>query len=226
MLGSSSQPCKRLGGEDDRISRKLSYVLRHGAALLKLSVNEAGFVPVSSLRSYVKGLEFLTDERATEIADRDRKNRFGLWSDEDNNLHIRANQGHSEKVSALIDTHQLLQPLSISDIPDLCVHGTALEAWTEIRVKGLSKMNRNMIHFATGLPHDRSVVSGMRVTSEVLIFIRVAAAIEDGIPFYRSENNVLLSPGISGTGLLPVKYFEKVVRRETGQILEPNQDVQ
>jgi RNA:NAD 2'-phosphotransferase (TPT1/KptA family) len=57
-------------------------------------------------------------------------------------------------------------------------------------------MNRCHIHFATGLPGENGVVSGMRRSSEVLIFIDLHKAITDGVPFYISENSVILCPGL------------------------------
>lgn len=48
----------------------------------------------------------------------------------------------------------------------------------------------------------------MRSSVQVLIYINLALALEDQIPFYRSANNVILSAGIDGK--LPVKYFSKV----------------
>ncbi|CAN0056248.1 unnamed protein product, partial [Sphacelaria rigidula] len=53
-------------------------------------------------------------------------------------------------------------------------------------------MNRTHIHFATGLPGDNGVISGMRAGCKVLIYVDVAAAMADGIRFFRSTNNVIL----------------------------------
>ena len=43
-------------------------------------------------------------------------------------------------------------------------------------------------------------------------------AIKDGIPFYISSNNVILTEGIDGT--LPPKYFKKVVGKNGSVLLE------
>jgi len=78
-------------------------------------------------------------------------------------------------------------------------------------------MSRNHIHFAPGLPNDSGVVSGMRQSCEIYIYINVERAMGDGIKFYRSKNNVILSDGFGG--LIPLTYFEKVVDVETGRQL-------
>ena len=44
-------------------------------------------------------------------------------------------------------------------------------------------------------PNDKRVVSGMRKDCEVAIWINLKAALEDGVPFYRSQNQVILTPG-------------------------------
>ena len=83
-----------------------------------------------------------------------------------------------------------------------------------IRAEGLSRMKRRHIHFAMG---DQPV-SGFRGNCEVLIYVDVVAAISDGFEFFVSENGVVLSEG-NHEGVLPVKYFEKIVNRKTGENL-------
>lgn len=70
-------------------------------------------------------------------------------------------------------------------------------------------MQRNHIHFARGLPGDNQVISGARVNCEVFIFIDLSLAISDGMKFYISENQVILSSGFGG--FISPKYFSKVL---------------
>ena len=134
---------------------------------------------------------------------------------------IRANQGHS----ITVDTDGLLTPITkdAGNIPATVVHGTDDRAWPLIlKSGGLRRMTRTHIHFAPGLPAGftsleenidaASVVSGMRASSTVLIYIDVDAALEQGIPFFVSENGVVLSPGDEG-GVLPYTFFKRVERR-------------
>ena len=73
-------------------------------------------------------------------------------------------------------------------------------------------MTRNHIHFAKGLPGADGVISGIRDTCEVYIYVNVKKCLETGIPFFESTNGVLLSPG-NDKGLIPLSMFDKVVSR-------------
>ena len=75
-------------------------------------------------------------------------------------------------------------------------------------------MARTHIHFIGKQPSEQ-VQSGFRSDSNFCIFININAAIHDGIKFYRSANDVILTRG-SG-GLLSPKYFTKAVRIATGE---------
>ena len=57
-------------------------------------------------------------------------------------------------------------------------------------------MSRNHIHFTPKFP-GMEVISGMRNTCDILIEIDVEKAIKNGIEFYQSKNEVILSRGIN-----------------------------
>ena len=75
-------------------------------------------------------------------------------------------------------------------------------------------MSRQHIHMAEGFPEQGKVISGMRSTCHLAIFIDVEKAMKDGIEFYRSENDVILSPG-DENGFIKPKYFKRVVNLRT-----------
>jgi 2'-phosphotransferase len=153
---------------------------------------------------------------------------------------IRANQGHSIKVA----DDGLLSPLTASaaagELPHIVVHGTTRRAWPLIvAAGGLKPMTRNHIHFATGLPSGfrplddgdggdaaaataadgteagAPVISGMRNSSTVLIFIDLAKALDTGLTFWKSENGVVLCDG-GEHALLPLACFKRVEERDVG----------
>ncbi|KJE92577.1 tRNA phosphotransferase 1 [Capsaspora owczarzaki ATCC 30864] len=200
--------------QDVQLSKLLSYILRHGAHKQGVPISPEGFVDVEVLLGF-------PDFRAYTVADVRRavtssdKQRFALEEriTDDNpvaRLYIRANQGHTIEVEALE-----LSPITASEDAPIVVHGTYDAAWDLIKSQGLSRMKRNHIHFAVGLPGASGVISGMRSDVTVLIYLDVARALADGIPFFRSSNNVILSPGLEN-GSIPAKYFSQVRRCKNG----------
>lgn len=137
---------------------------------------------------------------------------------------IRANQGHSLKVEA----EGLLKPITSEDVPETAVHGTTHAAWPLIETSGgLKPMGRNHVHFASGLPAGfksvvesnndvaAPVISGMRKSSTVLMFLDIAKAMEAGIKFWLSDNGVILTEG-NDEAVVPLEFFKRVEDR-TGE---------
>lgn len=98
---------------------------------------------------------------------------------------------------------------SVAEIP-AAIHGTYFDAWRVIKKEGLSPMKRQHIHFAIGEYGSAVVISGMRSSAQVLIYLDVEAALKDGIPLFLSANKVVLSPG-DPTGKISPKYFKYVL---------------
>lgn len=190
-----------------RVSKSLSWLLRHGANNAGLDMRHDGYAKVSDVLSnpMFRDVNF---SQLQEIVTKDQKQRFHLLleprsSDSPSDIWwVRANQGHSLK-SVTLD----MQPItSALDIP-MAVHGTTLSAWEFIATQGLSKMKRNHIHLAQGIPGD-NVMSGMRNSSQILIFVDVQKALDAGVLFYLSANGVVLTDGDEGF-LSPI-YFQRV----------------
>jgi len=133
---------------------------------------------------------------------------------------IRANQGHSIK----LDSEHLLRPIVPNPAPDsnelpippVVVHGTYFAFWPQIESSGgLKRMNRNHVHFSTGLPEDngKEVISGMRSDAEVLVYVDVERSIrEGGLKWWMSDNGVVLTEG-NEEGMVEKKFFKEVVGR-------------
>jgi RNA:NAD 2'-phosphotransferase (TPT1/KptA family) len=69
-------------------------------------------------------------------------------------------------------------------------------------------MARNHIHMAIGLPGKEGVISGMRYSCDAVFEINILKAVmSSSIPFYKSSNDVILTPGVGEKGMLPSKYF-------------------
>jgi len=208
--------------EEVRTSKTLSWVLRHGSKSVGLYMRPDGYVRVTELLALDK-LQSVNWEQLQQIVASDSKNRYSLVSEADKTSDsptevwwIRANQGHS--IKDVVDTG--FTPISsVADIPTkVAVHGTTFHAWNSIRKEGLNKMSRNHIHLAQGVP-GTGVISGMRNSSDVYIYVNVQKAIDDGIQFLLSANGVVLTEG-NEQGFLAPQYFERAVDKK-GNTLDP-----
>ncbi|KAJ3565219.1 hypothetical protein NP233_g7769 [Leucocoprinus birnbaumii] len=216
-----------------RISKTLSWILRHGAASEGIAMRPDGFVKVDDILKNSRIQTFnLTLSQLKDIVRDNAKQRYTLIFEtadgtsvgyaavegdgpEGGVWWIKANQGHSISTVKV----EMKPILSSEDIPSrLAVHGTSRSAWNAIRIEGLSKMGRNHIHLAQGVGGD-NVISGMRKSSQILIFIDVQKAIDTGIKFELSDNGVVLTEG-NEEGYLKPDYFSRVEDARTRQALD------
>ncbi|XP_041845934.1 tRNA 2'-phosphotransferase 1 [Melanotaenia boesemani] len=204
---------------DVRLSKSLSYVLRHGASRMGLKMGTDGFLFVEDLLAHAQFRSY-TLEDIERVVTTNEKQRFKLRSHpEEGLLQIRANQGHSIQVSDL-ELKQVL--VGSPDCPAEAVHGSYLRNWSSIQQGGLSRMQRTHIHLASGLPGEDGVISGMRKNCDLAVFVDVAKALADGIEFFWSENGVLLTAGDAEGKLLP-KYFIRALRLKPTRSILPLQ---
>uniref|UniRef100_A0A0E0A4L7 2'-phosphotransferase n=1 Tax=Oryza glumipatula TaxID=40148 RepID=A0A0E0A4L7_9ORYZ len=194
----------------DALGRLLTRILRHMASELNLEMRTDGYVRVRdllklNLQTFAKiPLKSHTVEEIREAVRRDNKQRFGLL-EEDGELLIRANQGHTVTT---VTSESLLKPILSTDEVSVCVHGTYRKNLDSILHQGLKRMARLHVHFSSGLPTDGGVISGMRQSVNILIYLDVSKALQDGMKLYISDNKVILTEGFDG--VVPVKYFEKI----------------
>jgi len=236
--GNSEKGSKTMS--EKKLSHSLSWALRHAALNIGLTIREDGYVPVQEiLDSTHPKLRGATLENIQLVVKNSDKQRFKLEerprhlyypeSEQETDstpqmvLCIRANQGHS---ISIINPESLLRKLSPDELRSLpcIVHGTYPEAWESIKKSGLKKMNRTHIHFATGLPADDGVISGMRKSCSIYIYLGASkCAIDDRIAFFISDNGVVLTDGIAGSGVLPTEYFSHVCG-SSGNMLVDNRE--
>ncbi|XP_037694076.1 tRNA 2'-phosphotransferase 1 isoform X2 [Choloepus didactylus] len=149
-------PRPREQDPDVRLSKALSYALRHGAVKLGLPMGADGFVPLGALLQLPQFRGFSAED-VQRVVDTNGKQRFALRpGDPGTGPLIRANQGHSLQVPEL----ELMALEMPQALPPVLVHGTFWKHWPSIRLKGLSCQGRTHIHLAPGLPGDPGVISG------------------------------------------------------------------
>lgn len=218
----TGKPNKRSKVEKDSvtISKGLSKILRHQALNMGLTMSKDGFISLADILA-LKGFTGVTLETIESIVDNNSKKRFELvliegaplGSRNVSDYKIRAVQGHSIDI---VEDELLLEEVTDDNISSLlpqaiCVHGTYRAALPMILKTGLNRMSRNHIHLAIDLPENGEVISGLRSSAEIAIFIDINKARAAGIQFFVSKNKVVLSKGLGDSGAIPSEFFHNVI---------------
>ncbi|HZM77785.1 MAG TPA: RNA 2'-phosphotransferase [Candidatus Limnocylindrales bacterium] len=159
-----------------KVSKRLSYVLRHRPDSVGLTLDEAGWVPVEKL---LKALRISRSQLDEVVAGND-KQRFIIEGDR-----IRANQGHS------VDVDLRLEPIAP---PDRLYHGTVARYLDSIREQGLLRGSRHHVHLSAD-PETAAKV-GARRGRPVILKVDSKAMAAAGHVFYRSANGVWLTDSV------------------------------
>ena len=195
-------------------SKFLTLILRHKAKDFNLNIDSKGFVKVDDIINLPQSKKnHLTIEKIKEIVKEDKKGRFELTNNEP--YLIRCVQGHSIREVSNESALNKLNKISIFNYPTV-VHGTYKDAYLLIEKTGLNRMTRNAIHFSIGFNWENQVKSGMRLSCEIFIEINMVYSFFNGIEFFLSENNVVLSSGING--IIPTKFFKRVLDKNQNVI--------
>jgi 2'-phosphotransferase len=182
-----------------KLSKTLSSILRHGILDNGLVCDERGFVKVSDLTA--KGLIACAIDELQAVVDSSEKKRFTMET-RDGAYFIKANQGHSAAVGALLGDEVCLEPV-LEPLP-FCAHGTQKRFMESINERGLNRMKRKHIHFVSEVRRDEQV-SGFKAASNTIIVINMQECMKDGMKFYKSANGVILTEGLDG--VVDSKYF-------------------
>ena len=171
------------------ISKFLSLVLRHQPEKIGLSLDENGWADVTELLRLSKNanVKFSLEDLINVVHEND-KQRFVL---EEGNTKIRANQGHSINIDLALDA---IVP------PNTLYHGTALVNLPSILKEGIKKQKRQHVHLSEDM--DTATKVGSRHGKPIVLIINADQMHQDGIHFYKSENNVWLTDFVDAKYIL------------------------
>ena len=173
---------------EKKISKFLSYVLRHHPQEIGIDLDENGWANVEQLLKNSKTkFPRLDFEDIQTVVQNNDKQRFTF---NDDCTQIRANQGHS--VSIDLD-------LTPTEPPYTLLHGTVPKFMSSIRKKGLTKQSRQHVHLSDNLETAKNVA--LRRGVPTILKIDAYNMHKDGHEFYLSENGVWL------TDHVPMKYI-------------------
>jgi putative RNA 2'-phosphotransferase len=167
-------------GERTRLSKFLSFVLRHEPHAIGIELDGAGWASVDTLleASRSHGTE-ITRPILEEVVATSPKQRF-IFSDD--GQHIRAVQGHS------VDVDLRYAP---TVPPDLLFHGTVETSISAIRTQGLLRLSRHHVHLS--LDAATALAVGSRRGRPVVLEVLAKRMHEDGFTFHVSSNGVWLT---------------------------------
>lgn len=162
-----------------RLSKQLSYHLRHAPERIGIELDPAGWVDVDVLLAALAthGKAMTRAELDRVVAEND-KQRFAFDS---TGTRIRANQGHSVPVDL---------DLPPATPPDLLYHGTVGTSVAAIMRDGLRPMSRHDVHLSPDVQTATKV--GARRGTPVVLTVAAGRMARDGHEFRVSANGVWL----------------------------------
>jgi putative RNA 2'-phosphotransferase len=172
-----------------KVSKFLSFVLRHEPGAIGIQLDRRGWVDIGELlrQCQAHGHE-ISRAVLEEVVATSPKRRFAISED---GLQIRANQGHSTEVDL---DYEAATP------PEILFHGTIAANLDSIRSRGLERMQRHHVHLSPD-PETARVV-GARRGKPVVLRIFAGKMQRDGHPFLLTANGVWL------TAAVPPAYIE------------------
>lgn len=165
-----------------KLSKEISYALRHAPWEYELELDSEGFVTVEQLINAIN--ENSNYDRPINVGDLEYiiknsdKIRHEIQGDR-----IRALYGHS------IPMHISKEPIAP---PDVLYHGTTHKALDAILNDGLRPMGRQYVHLSVDT--DTAIQVGSRRDPDpVILVIDSHKAYADGVSFYKGNDKVVLA---------------------------------
>ncbi|MFQ5952412.1 MAG: RNA 2'-phosphotransferase [Candidatus Omnitrophota bacterium] len=161
-----------------KLSKFLSYILRHDPGKYGLQLDKNGFTDLEKVLDVLRGrFKKFQKEDLLRLVESDPKGRFEISGER-----IRATYGHSVEV----------QPMSESvEPPEVLYHGTSEESMERIFADGIKPMDRQFVHLS--LNEKDAYVVGSRHTEEpVILKIMARQASLDGLKFFKERNLFLV----------------------------------
>lgn len=160
-------------------SKKMSWLLRHGAPSQGLTMDEAGWVEIGDV---LRALRLSRADLDAVVRD-NTKSRFEVAGSR-----IRATQGHST-ASGAVSLDGLEASWEAYEGPGPLWHGTNTSAVVGIAREGIRPIARTHVHLAAST--DSHV--GKRANVAVLLEVSAPRLRSEGIATFRSPNGVILA---------------------------------
>ncbi|WP_330959646.1 RNA 2'-phosphotransferase [Photobacterium sp. 53610] len=175
--------------EITKISKYLSFILRHKPESIALVLDRNGWASIDDLIRLSQDIRLSKEILEFVVATNDKR-RFVI---DETGTKIRANQGHTIQVDL---------DLTATEPPGQLFHGTAEQNVSSIFNHGLVKGERHHVHLTESIEISETV--GKRYGKPVIFKIDSERMHTDGFLFYKTYNNVWL------TDIVPAEYLEQI----------------
>ncbi|MCZ1265523.1 RNA 2'-phosphotransferase [Paenibacillus tundrae] len=174
-----------------KLSKELSYALRHAPWEYELELDDEGWVEIPQLLVALHESpqwQDVTEADLERMIQASEKKRHEVRSGR-----IRALYGHStpQKISK-----------TPADPPEILYHGTPLQSVVSIMEQGLQPRQRQYVHLSADMD-TANQVGRRRDDQPVILKINAAQAAKEGIFFYHGNENIWLADHI------PARYIEQ-----------------
>lgn len=166
-----------------KISKRLSYILRHNPQRFKVTLDEEGWVDIDCLLNSLHNFKDLADLKKEDLLDmisNQEKVRFVIKENK-----IKATHGHTIELKNNTSTIP----------PDILYHGTSHKSLESIILHGLLKMQRQFVHLSINI-HAAIEIGKRKDSNPAIIKVDSKAAYKEGILFYKGSDKVWLSENI------------------------------
>ncbi len=165
-----------------KISKSISYWLRHRPEKIGITLNDGGWTDVKELIEKAKKEIVFDFNELKEVVQNCDKQRFSFSEDFCN---IRANQGHTVNVK-----------LNFMEIaaPPILYHGTVEQFIDSIKKSGLLPGKRHHVHLSKDIETATKV--GARRGKPVILQVDAKKMQDAGFVFYISDNGVYLTDSV------------------------------
>ncbi len=180
----------------ERLSRFLSYLLRHDPSALGLHLDENGFIPIRTLLGKLRlnaRWGWVTRDDLVVVIRASGKARFEI-----SNERVRATYGHSIRAKI---AYPEVPP------PSLLYHGTSRKSASAIEREGLKPGQRQYVHLSSTIS-EALEVGTRRDLSPAIFAVKALMASAEGIRFYKSGTVFLAD-------MIPARFLERIKQGQT-----------
>lgn len=168
-----------------RLSKTMSYLLRHRPDEANLALDEEGMVLLTEFLEAInqRGFGWVTEEDVRRVVESSDKQRFRIEGER-----IGARYGHNRRIAA-VDPGDPVEP------PEILYHGTPRRVVAAILKQGLQPQGRQFVHLST-TPDTAQMVGERRDEQPAMLLIRAREAHAAGVAFYAPTPDTWLAPSV------------------------------